>query len=267
MVRQSTLAFVRLLELAPQASDLDDEIGSISPKRRTNESRQASSPGSSSSGGDEGLRERNADARNHTRSLGLERREARMAGHALRAADDAARARVLRGRHPHARPRRCRDYRDPDCRQRARAASAPVSGCQSTGGVVRHDADGGVSRDTTSFFDFSAWQQSRALSGAAAYRQDPFILSGTGDAEALAGLRVSHEFLAVLRMNPVRGAGLPRKSSERASQCAHQPWPLDAAVCQRSEHPDRTDRGERRRPHRGRRAPALVPVSGLSDAA
>ena len=75
----------------------------------------------------------------------------------------------------------------------------------------------GVSRDTTSFFDFSAWQQSRALSGAAAYRQEPFILSGDGDAEPLAGLRVSHEFLAVLRLNPVLGRGFT-KEEQRESQ-------------------------------------------------
>ena len=65
----------------------------------------------------------------------------------------------------------------------------------------------GVSRDTTSFFDFTAWQQSRALSSAAAYRQDPFILAGDGEPEPLRGLRASHELLTVLGVNPVLGRG------------------------------------------------------------
>ena len=65
----------------------------------------------------------------------------------------------------------------------------------------------GVSRDTTSFFDFTAWQQSRALSSAAAYRQDPFILAGDGAPEPLRGLRASHELLTVLGVNPVLGRG------------------------------------------------------------
>ena len=65
----------------------------------------------------------------------------------------------------------------------------------------------GVWRDTTSFLDFSAWQKSRTLSVAAAYRRDPFILSGDGAPEPLEGLRVSHEFLSVLRVNPAMGRG------------------------------------------------------------
>ncbi len=65
----------------------------------------------------------------------------------------------------------------------------------------------GVSRDTTSFLDFSAWRQSSALSAAAAYRQDPFILSGDGVPEPLRGLRVSHEFLTVLGVRLTLGRG------------------------------------------------------------
>ena len=50
----------------------------------------------------------------------------------------------------------------------------------------------GVSRDTTSFFDFTAWQQSRALSSAAAYRQDPFILAGDGELRGKHLRRLTH---------------------------------------------------------------------------
>lgn len=71
----------------------------------------------------------------------------------------------------------------------------------------------GVSRDTTSFFDFTAWQQSHALSSAAAYRQDPFILAGNGEPEPVRGLRASHELLTVLGADPVPDAGSPRRSS------------------------------------------------------
>jgi putative ABC transport system permease protein len=85
----------------------------------------------------------------------------------------------------------------------------------------------GVSRDTTSFLDFSAWQQSRALSAAAAYRQDPFVLSADGAPEPLEGLRVSHEFLAVLGINPELGRGFTeqeQRGSHPVALISHGLW-------------------------------------------
>jgi putative ABC transport system permease protein len=85
----------------------------------------------------------------------------------------------------------------------------------------------GVSRDTTSFFDFTAWQQSRALSSAAAYRQDPFILAGDGEPEPLRGLRASHELLTVLGVNPVLGRGITveeQRGSHPVALVSHGLW-------------------------------------------
>jgi putative ABC transport system permease protein len=85
----------------------------------------------------------------------------------------------------------------------------------------------GVSRDTTSFLDFLAWQQSPTLSAAGAYRQDPFILSGDGAPEPLRGLRVSHEFLAVLGVSPALGRGFTeqeRRANHAVALISHGLW-------------------------------------------
>jgi putative ABC transport system permease protein len=67
----------------------------------------------------------------------------------------------------------------------------------------------GVYRDTTSFLDFTAWKtQSRAFTDAAAYRQDPFSITGDGVAEPVRGLRASHELLRVLGVSPTIGRGI-----------------------------------------------------------
>jgi predicted permease len=64
----------------------------------------------------------------------------------------------------------------------------------------------GIYRDTTSFLDFSAWQQeSHAFADAAAYRQEPFTITGDGEPAIIPGLRASHELLNVLGARPVLG--------------------------------------------------------------
>ena len=64
----------------------------------------------------------------------------------------------------------------------------------------------GVYRDTTSFLDFTAWKsQTRAFTDAAAYRRDPFTITGDGAPEPIEGLRASNELLNVLGMTPAIG--------------------------------------------------------------
>src|SRR5262245_13200504 len=64
----------------------------------------------------------------------------------------------------------------------------------------------GIVRDTTSFLDFTAWKtQSHSFSSAAAFRQDPFNITGDGVPEPVTGLRASHELLSVLGVNPAMG--------------------------------------------------------------
>ena len=64
----------------------------------------------------------------------------------------------------------------------------------------------GVFRDTTSFFDISAWRdQSRAFTDVAAYRRDQLNISGDGAPEPLTGLRATDELLRVLGLGPAIG--------------------------------------------------------------
>jgi predicted permease len=64
----------------------------------------------------------------------------------------------------------------------------------------------GVFQDTTSFPDFLDWKgQSHSFTSVAAWRRDPFNVSGGGAPEPIAGLRASHELFEVLGMNPAMG--------------------------------------------------------------
>lgn len=64
----------------------------------------------------------------------------------------------------------------------------------------------GVYRDTTSFYDISAWRdQSRAFTGIAAYRRDELNITGDGAPEPVTGLRASDELLSVLGVSPAIG--------------------------------------------------------------
>ncbi len=75
------------------------------------------------------------------------------------------------------------------------------------------------SRDSTSFPDFLDWQSgSPSFSGVAAYRSDPFSLTGGGAPEPVVGLRASHELFAVLGLSPV--IGRPFTSGEQHGKSA-----------------------------------------------
>ena len=72
-----------------------------------------------------------------------------------------------------------------------------------------------ASRDTTSFVDFSAWKnQSHAFTHAAAYRRDPFNITGDGAPEPIMGVRASHELLQVLGVSPVIGRGFDQQEQQ-----------------------------------------------------
>jgi predicted permease len=80
---------------------------------------------------------------------------------------------------------------------------------------------GGIYRDTTSFLDFSAWRdQSHAFTDAAAYRQDPFNITGDGAPAPIRGLRASHELFKVLRVSPVLGRAFEQKEQHANSAVA-----------------------------------------------
>lgn len=64
----------------------------------------------------------------------------------------------------------------------------------------------GVLRDTTSFPDFLDWKtQSHSFSSMAAWRPDPFNLTGGGVPKPIAGLRASYEMFDVLGVTPSLG--------------------------------------------------------------
>jgi putative ABC transport system permease protein len=75
-------------------------------------------------------------------------------------------------------------------------------------------------RDTTSFLDFSDWQQATTLSGMAAYRSDRFNITGDGPPEPVRGLRVSHELFSVLGVSPAIGRAFDRQEQHTASAVA-----------------------------------------------
>jgi len=62
----------------------------------------------------------------------------------------------------------------------------------------------GIYRDTTSFHDFSAWKN-QSHADAAAYRRDPFNITGDGLPEPVMALRASHDLLKVLGVSLVIG--------------------------------------------------------------
>ena len=121
----------------------------------------------------------------------------------------------------------------------------------------------GVARDTTSFLDVPAWQQSRALSATAVYRLDAFILSGEGQPQPLPGLRVSDEFLARwASTRPWDGASPSRSNGRRCR------WRSSATACGPGAMPpteilSRNDCGERCWPHRVGVLAARAAVPGL----
>jgi putative ABC transport system permease protein len=85
-----------------------------------------------------------------------------------------------------------------------------------------------IHRDTTSFLDFSAWRdQSHALAGAAAYRQESFNVTGGGTPESVPGLRTSHEFLDVAGVHPLLGRMFSledQKARRPVAVISHRLW-------------------------------------------
>jgi predicted permease len=86
----------------------------------------------------------------------------------------------------------------------------------------------GVSRDTTSFHDFTAWKtQTQAFESAAAYRQDDFNLTGEDVPEPLRGLRATEGLLHVLAVNPAIGrtfTAAEQRANEPVAIISHDLW-------------------------------------------
>ncbi len=79
----------------------------------------------------------------------------------------------------------------------------------------------GVYRDSTSFPDFLDWKgQSQAFTAVAAWRPDPFNVTGGGAPEPIVGLRASHEIFGVLGVSPALGRGFDKEEQERKSPVA-----------------------------------------------
>lgn len=73
----------------------------------------------------------------------------------------------------------------------------------------------GVFRDTTSFPDFLDWKgQSQAFTAIAAWRTDPFNLTGGGVPKPIVGLRASYELFGVLGLSPTLGRGFDKEEQE-----------------------------------------------------
>jgi predicted permease len=79
----------------------------------------------------------------------------------------------------------------------------------------------GVYQDTTSFPDFVDWKtQSQAFTDIAAYRPDPFNVTGSGAPERVTGLRASHELFKVLGMSPTIGRAFDEQEQHGKSAVA-----------------------------------------------
>jgi putative ABC transport system permease protein len=72
-----------------------------------------------------------------------------------------------------------------------------------------------IFRDTTSFPDFADWKTlSYSFDNIAAYRTDPFNVTGSAEPERLMGLRASHELFDVLGLAPAIGRSFDRREQE-----------------------------------------------------
>lgn len=86
----------------------------------------------------------------------------------------------------------------------------------------------GVTRDTTSFLDFTAWRsESHAFVDAAAYGQGQFNITGDGAPESVLGVRATSELLPVLGVTPIIGRAPDRQEQREAQTVAlisHSLW-------------------------------------------
>jgi predicted permease len=79
----------------------------------------------------------------------------------------------------------------------------------------------GIFHDTTSFPDFIDWKsQSQSFTAIAAWRPDPFNLTGGGVPKPIVGLRTSYELFAVLGVDPALGRGFDKQEQERNAAVA-----------------------------------------------
>jgi predicted permease len=77
------------------------------------------------------------------------------------------------------------------------------------------------SQDSTSFPDFLDWKtDSQSFIDVAAYRPDPFNVTGGGAPEPVAGLRASHELFKVLGVSPVMGRAFDKQEQQAKSAVA-----------------------------------------------
>jgi len=77
------------------------------------------------------------------------------------------------------------------------------------------------SRDSTSFPDFLAWKaESQSFIDVAAYRPDPFNVTGGGAPEPVAGLRASYELFKVLGVSPMIGRAFGGEEQQTHSAVA-----------------------------------------------
>ncbi|HWB96554.1 MAG TPA: ABC transporter permease, partial [Bryobacteraceae bacterium] len=83
-------------------------------------------------------------------------------------------------------------------------------------------------RDSTSFRDFEDWQtESHSFTGLAAYRPDPFGITGGGAPEPVPGLRASYEIFHVLGVSPAMGRVFDQREqamNARVALISHRLW-------------------------------------------
>ncbi|HVV46944.1 MAG TPA: ABC transporter permease, partial [Bryobacteraceae bacterium] len=78
-----------------------------------------------------------------------------------------------------------------------------------------------ILRDTTSFPDFTDWKaQGTTVSAIAAWRQDPFNLTGGGAPAPITGLRASFEIFKVLGVTPLMGRGFDESEQKQSAHVA-----------------------------------------------
>ena len=105
----------------------------------------------------------------------------------------------------------------------------------------------------SSYPDFQDFRQrANAVADVTAYRLTPLSMNAGGDTEMAWVEAVSGNYFSLLGVGAVRGRVLIglRRSSGRRSCRRHQPRPVDATVCKRSER-DRSHAAVQR-PHRSR---------------
>ena len=104
----------------------------------------------------------------------------------------------------------------------------------------------GITEDTTSFLDSTAWRtESHAFTDAAAFRQDAFGITSDGPPESVTGLRASPQLLGVLGVTPVIGRAFDeeqQRNQEAVVLISHRLWTERGLPVRRHEPRSRHDR-------------------------